>query len=128
MPDRVRKQISAPSAVEPKLKLVEIGVEMLRADLMICTNDRTLEQRKRALNRIGVDLATYPFFLGMVHAVVRRFVVAGEPLVGRSVIGVDRFLALGRALLDKTDQRTPVGTRANFQPNLAAALDRTHHH
>src|SRR5207247_9054372 len=117
MLDRVREQISAPTPIESKLEFVEVGVEMLCAQMMVGPDDGTLEQRKRALDRVGVDLAAYPFFFGVVHAVMRRLLVAGKPFVGRAVVGVDSLLPFGCVVFDESHQRAPVGTRADFQPN-----------
>src|SRR5207249_6305226 len=119
---------SASPPIESELELVEVGIHMLRADLMIRADDRTLEQRKRALNRVRMDLSAYPFFLGVIHAVVRRLIVAAEPLICRPVIGIDSLFAFGRVLLDEADQRAPVGPLADLETNVAAALDRAHHH
>src|SRR5580692_2986467 len=72
--------------VESPLKFVKVCVHVLGADLMIRTNDRPLEQRPYALNRVRVDIAAYPFLRAMVDRLMRR-VGVGYSNVTRSLIG-----------------------------------------
>ena len=61
---------------------------MLFADIVINTNESTLDQGERTLNRIGVDVPACIFLCAMTNAIMTRKLSANAP-VGRVLIRVD---------------------------------------
>lgn len=57
MADRIQKKSARFSAVESKRHFVQIGLKVLRADLMPRANDAALEQRECGFDGVGVDVA-----------------------------------------------------------------------
>src|SRR5271165_6992781 len=82
----INKQIGTLPAVKPELHLMQVGLEMLGANLVPATNDATLEQRECGFNCVCMDVSTKPdIFTG---AVVDGFMlhITHSVLVGRKFI------------------------------------------
>ena len=76
---------------------------MLHADFMIGTDNRPLEERERALDRVRVDIAANPLVSGMVYALVLGFLIANA-FVGFVVVGID-VLGIRGVLLNESVKR-----------------------
>ena len=66
-------------------KLVQISVQMLGADLVVCADNGTLKQAPNALNAVCVDVPANPFFRAMVDALMAR-VFVGNAVVSRPFV------------------------------------------
>src|SRR5208282_1717068 len=55
MAQRVDEQVGVLAAIESKLHLRQVGLQMLRADPVPSANDAALEQRERRFNGVGVN-------------------------------------------------------------------------
>lgn len=66
---------------------------MLLAQLVVRTDDATLEQAPRAFDGLRVNLAAHPFLVTVIDALVRRVSVPDAP-VGWPLVGVDVLGAL----------------------------------
>lgn len=53
----IAKQVRAFAVVKPEAHFVKVGSQMLCANTWPRSNDPALEQRKRRLNRVGVNVA-----------------------------------------------------------------------
>ena len=100
---RIPKQVRIIPIVKSELEFIQIGRKMLRTDLMIRTNNRPLEERERAFDRVRMHVAAHPFVSGVVDALVLGLLVF-DALVGYKVVGIDG-LSIGSMLLDKLVER-----------------------
>src|SRR6185312_3842603 len=57
MAQRIKEQVGTLAAVEPESHFVQIGFQMLCADLVPASDDSALEQRECGFDRIGMDRA-----------------------------------------------------------------------
>jgi len=73
---RIAEQVRVFAIIEPKFKLFKVRGQMLGADLMIGTNDRTLKKAKNAFNGICVNIAAHRFIIRVVNRIVARVVIA----------------------------------------------------
>lgn len=112
------------TVVDPKFLLLEIGVEMLHADLVERTNDGALEQAPDVLNAVGVDVAYGPLSGGVVDRLVLGVGVRNAH-VGAEFIGIERLgFVLGDGLHKGVNGfLADVGDVT--EPNLAPTLKRT---
>ena len=72
---RIAKQVRVISVVESEFKLIKIAVKMLHGNLMIGTNDRTLEQTPDVLEGVSMNDAAHVFFLPVSDRCVKRVLV-----------------------------------------------------
>jgi hypothetical protein len=79
------------------LQFVQVGFQVLHADLVVSADDAALEKAPDALNAVRVDIPAHPFFLRVINALVPR-VFVGNADVGGELVGVDRF-GIGRGML-----------------------------
>ena len=63
---------------------------MFFTDLMVGTHNRPLEKAPDVLNRIGVDVATYPFISTMVDRLMLNTLFL-KPFISRQFISVNSF-------------------------------------
>ena len=71
--------------VETPLKLIEVGVKVLFAELMVTADDRPLEQAPDALHRVRVNVAAHP----LVTVVDNGRMPLSEALVSAMFVGSD---------------------------------------
>ena len=67
LPNSIPKNVRIVAIVEPKLKFVDVAVEVLFADMVEGANYGTLEQAPDAFNRVGMNVTTHIFSLALVH-------------------------------------------------------------
>src|ERR1035441_8159816 len=72
MPQRIEKQIGAVAAVKSKRHFVQIGLQVLRADAMPCSNDSALQERESRFDSVGMNVRSKPdvLFRGVVHGLM----------------------------------------------------------
>ncbi len=83
--DRRSEDVGIMPIVIPELKLRNIERQILFADFVECPDTSALNQRPKALDRIGVDRADNIFALGVVNNSVRIFfseMFVTDPLIG----------------------------------------------
>jgi hypothetical protein len=66
MTQSVHEQIGAVAAVEPELHLLQVGREMLGAQLVLRAHDGALQQGECGLDRVGVELLPALVFGGVL--------------------------------------------------------------
>ena len=108
--------------IEPPLKLVKIGIKMFSGDLMIRTDNRSLEERPNALNRVGVNIATYPFLNRMVDSVMLSICIS-HALISRKLVGVNVLGLIGKAFFYESVQCCSIGMADDSQPDIAGERD-----
>src|ERR1039458_216817 len=60
MAQRIEEQIGAVSTVKPERHFVQIGLQMLRANSVPCSNDAPLEQRECGFYGVGMNVRPEP--------------------------------------------------------------------
>lgn len=63
---------------------------MFFTNLMIRTDNRTLKKRPDILNRVGMNVTTYPFLGTMIDGLMYGIFVTNA-IVSGEIIGVNRF-------------------------------------
>lgn len=124
---RVSEEIGILPVVEAKLEFIEVSGEMLRADLMVGTDDGPLEQAPNALDAVGVNVATDPFFLAVINRFVAGVFVCDSAICPPFVRHDARCLG-SSFLTDEVVKGFPIVPLLDRQANLPAALDRAEHH
>lgn len=85
---RIAEQVRVLAIIESPLELVQIGIHMLRADLVKRSNNRTIEEGPRAFDIVGMGFSAHPLFGGVIHRIVLMGLLAR--LVGRVFVREDR--------------------------------------
>src|SRR5947207_12509179 len=84
----VAEQVRVIPVVESKRELIKVTVKVLNAHLMKRADYRTLEQRKHAFRRVGVNVPAYILILAVIHRLMLRVRVAAS-LTGFPLIRAD---------------------------------------
>src|SRR5260370_38114370 len=100
---------------------------MLHRDLMIRTDDGSLEQRPDIFHRVRVNVSAYPFFRGMIDRLVSRIVIAST-IVSREIVSHDRRGFVRKFRRDESLESFAVTIDRRIKPNLAAAFDDSENH
>ena len=66
----VPKQKLVVPIIEPMLQLIQVGVQMLHANMVVGADDRAFKQAPDALNAVRVNVATHPLFRAVIDALV----------------------------------------------------------
>jgi len=105
MPQGIQEQIRILLAIEEESHFVQVGGEMLCADLVPASNDAALEQRESGFDRVGVDVSSEPdiFFLCVIDSLMLDIANGGFvslPFVGNQYLHIraDVFLNVLRQL------------------------------
>lgn len=105
--------------IEPMFQLVQVGVQVLHADLVIRPDDRTFEQAPYALNAVRVNIPTNPLIRTVIDRLVRRIFISNAN-VGGKFVRVDGFRVGRGVLLNESVKRALVGVGQHLKANLAA--------
>src|SRR5664280_422811 len=58
MPQGVKEQVGAVTAVEAKAHLIQIGLQVFCAEAMPCSDDATLQQREGGFDGVGMNVGS----------------------------------------------------------------------
>ena len=108
--------------VESPFEFFQIEIEMLGADLMEGTDNRTLEQRPYAFYAVGVNFTNHPFLNSVADSRMAR-VLMSNPQVGFQFIGIDGFRFVFDVAADEVMQGVPPDIGDALDPHIPAALD-----
>ena len=97
---------------------------MLDRDFVKRADDGPLEQRPNVLDAVGVDESADPFLCGVIDGFVPGILIA-KPIVGRPVVGVNRFGFVCDVLPNPAMERATVAGMNDLQANLAVPFHRT---
>jgi len=125
MAQRVDKQIGILAAIEPECHLVQVGLEMLRADLVPCSDDATLEQGECGFRCVGVDVTVNVnlvfvfdcFMLALMDASFDHGLRVGGELIRHNHLDIGANI-----FLDVLRQRAGRYIRSVEESQIAAAL------
>src|SRR5436309_14764906 len=100
---------------------------MLHGDLMIRTNDGSLEQRPYVFHCVRVNVAAHPFFSRVIDCLMFRVRIAAS-VIGRKVVSHNRRGFIGKFRGDESLERFAVAIDSSIKSNFAAALDSSENH
>src|SRR5712691_10417305 len=103
--NRLAEDVFVIAIVVAELELGDVQRQILRADLVECSDDAALEDRPEAFNRVGVDRANDVLAQRVVDDAVR---VSGvQPAIPNPLIGAKQANFLGyRATYKRREGRT----------------------
>src|ERR1039458_28416 len=122
MAQRVEEQIGAIPAVEAEGHLVQVGLQMLGADLVPRSHDAALEQRESRLNGVGMNVGSeaHILFSRVIHRLMLDaadcFLICGQ------LISDDHINVRAYVLLDVPRQRACLSILSMKEPQIAVAL------
>ena len=102
-------------------QLIQIGVQMLHADLVVSADDAALQEAPNALDPVSVNVAAHPFLCAVVHALVPRVFIGNSEVSGK-LIRIDRFRVWRGVVRDELVERGLGSVLNDLQPNLAVPL------
>src|SRR5882724_2385552 len=102
---------------------------MLNGDLMVRTNNRTLEEAPDVLQRIRMNDAAHPFFLSVVYRYVQRIVI-GNALIARMFVREDGLSFIRNLRFDESVKGffSCWQFASDSQPNVPDALNCAYDH
>ncbi len=129
MTQSIEEQIGTLPAIKPEGHFVQVGLEMLRANVMPSAHDAALEKRESGFDCVGVDIPVHIAPLAVVDGLVildTRF-PHGDG-VSRGIIGEHDFHILADILSDEFRQRTRLCIFGVEEPEIAVALANAHNY
>lgn len=124
--ERVAEHIRVLSVVVSELQLIKVSVKVLRANLMVATDDGPLEKRPDVLYGVRMHIAPGVLALTMVDPLMLRILVS-DPTVGGPLVGVDGLGVAASVRPNEAVQRLPIRTSDNLQADVPAPLHGTHY-
>src|SRR5207253_5630472 len=121
---RVTEQEWILPVVVPPYQFIQIGVEMLLADLMIGADDRAFQKAPHALNGVGMHLPPYPFLLRVIDGQVLRVLVS-DAFVCLPLVGDDLPCFVVGKLVDEAMQRQASYVRDHAHADITTTLHST---
>src|SRR5256885_866006 len=83
---RIAEQIWVIALVEAPFELIQVGIQMLPAYLMIRADDRPLEKRPHAFHAVCVNVAAHPLFASVIDCLMFSVLVC-DSFVSGALIG-----------------------------------------
>lgn len=125
--DGVPEQERVLAVVVTPLSLVNVGVQMLDAHVVVGADHGALEQAPDALHGVRVNVAAYPFLYGVIDDLVPRVLVT-DALVADPLIGVDGFGVVSNNVLKERVERVAVVALPDPEPDSTIAGDSAEDH
>ena len=116
------EDVGVVPVVDPELYFGQVGVQVLGADLVPCSDDGALEKAPDALHAVRVDVSDHPLLFGALDRLMAR-VVVGDPEVGLKLVGVNGLGVGPRVPGDERVERGPLDVGDGLDTHLAATLD-----
>jgi len=79
---RVAEKERVFALIETPFKFLKIAIQVLRAHLMVRTDDGPLEKAPDAFDPVRVNVSAYPFFRAVVNALMLCVVIADAVVAG----------------------------------------------
>jgi hypothetical protein len=119
---RFAENIGFVPIVEPKLKLVQIERQIFLADVMVCSDHATLEQRPERFHRIRVNDAANILASRMINELMLAVVDADRIVSAKLIRDHERGASLGY-LPNESGQRVSIDTLNHLTDHVAFAGD-----
>src|ERR1035437_2522533 len=127
MAQRIKEQIGTAPAVETEAHLIQVGLQMLGADLVPCSDDAAFEQRECRFNAVRMNVCSDPdvLFCAVVNSFMLR--VPDRLAIGGQFIGHDYGNISADVLLDVSRQSSSLGIFGMEESQITAALANPNH-
>ena len=122
MAQGIKEQIGTLATVEAEAHLIQIGLQVLCANAMPCSNDAPFKKRERGFYRVGVNVSSKPhvLFCTMVDRLV--LCIADSLTIGAPFVGDDYVYILRDVFLNVSRQRSRLGIFSVKEANGTTAL------
>jgi hypothetical protein len=130
MTQGVDKQIGTLPAIEAERHLVQVGREMLCADLVPASNDSALEERERGFDGIGCDAVPVLVTRVLLRHVIDGFMrgISNRFRVGWQSVGNDNVNIGANIVTNVLSQCARLGIFGVKEPQIAVALPNANHY
>ena len=120
-PNSRAENVVVKAIIVPELELRNVKMQIFLADVVEGANDPALNDRPKALNRVGVYRSNYVLLCGVVDSDVRIAPLA-EAVVANPLIGAEQANLVRDGFADESFQRggSDVGDNASHDVALAA--------
>ena len=125
MTQGVQEQVRALAAVESESHFVQVGWEMLGADLVPTSNDSALQERECGFDPVRGGISVNVNLGGVVHALVSTASMSRQVDCARirwKIVGHDDFDILTNILLDVLRQRPLLRIFSVEEPQFAGPV------
>src|SRR3972149_3313291 len=119
---RIPEQVDVVTVVVAPHDLLQIGVKVLDAEVVVGTYDGALQEAPYALNRVCVHVAADPLVDVVIDHFVPRVLVF-KANVGLMRVRVDGLGFVGHCLFDEAVQDLAAVVRPDAKADVAAAFD-----
>jgi hypothetical protein len=119
--NRCSENVAVEAIIIPELELRNVEWHVFGAYLVERADDPALEDRPKALNRLGVDSADNVLMLGVVNCGVRIGLI--EALVANPLIGAEQANLFRYSLVDERDQGRGADVIDDAGDDVALAAD-----
>src|ERR1035438_904031 len=127
MAQGVKEQIGAVATVEAEAHLVKVGLQVLCADAIPCSDDATLQEREGGFDSIGMNVSSKAdvLFCAVIHSLMPS--VAHGLAIRAVIVGDDHVNIFRNVLLDVPRQSSTLGIFCMEEAYRPAALTNTNH-
>src|SRR5579871_4586120 len=130
MAQGIKEQVGALPPIKAEAHLIQVGLQMLGADLVPASDYSTLEQRERGLYSVRVNVSPKSHVL--LSAVINRLVLRAMNTgfnhgfgIGGVFVGDDYFHVLRDVFADVLRQCPALGVRSMEEPQITVTLANT---
>ena len=123
--DRRSEDICVLPVIIPKLKFGDVQMQIFLANLVIGSDNATLQDGPEALNRIGVNCANDMLTGGVVNGLMRETAI--QPLTAGICVGAEKADAVRYGLPHEVFESKAVCAFDHAGDDIALALDRAHY-
>lgn len=127
MSQRIEEKIVILSAIESERHFVQVGGQMLGADLVPASCDAAFQERERRFDSVCVNVGSAPdvFFLPVVNFLMAVAEIPKSAPIGGQFIGDDYIHILRDILLNVFCERAHLGIFGMKEAQIAVALANT---
>jgi len=130
MTQGVKEKIGSFPSIEPKGHFVQIGREMLGADLVPRSNDSALQQRERGFDGVGMNVAVNIMTAAVIDSFVALASDAGflhRKRVGAVIVRDHDLYISAHVLADVLRQRARLGIFGVKESQITVSLSKADH-
>src|SRR5436190_14116120 len=130
MTQSVQEEIRVLPAIEPELHLIQIGREMLRADLVPCSHNATFQEAESVFHGVRVDIASNVnsvLVTDRLVFVLRYSCLIHCPRVGNQFIGDNHIDIFADILTDVFRQSSMLNIFSMEKPQFAVTLPQSNY-
>src|SRR5208283_5030928 len=124
MTQGIEEQIRAVPAVEAEAHLVQVGLQVLGAELVPRSHDAALKQRECRFDAVRMDVSSKPdvFFPRVIHGFVSALEFTQSAGISGEFVGHNYIYIAADVLLDVPRKCSALGIFRMEEPQFTAAL------